>query len=157
MSTVAASPTLPRAPLLAMAGLVAASVLAVAAVRLTGIGVVHTPDAPSVQVRELRFEDRPDGGIAVLDAAHNQPVQTVAPGTNGFLRGTMRGLARERRRQGAGADIPFRLVGHADGALTLEDPATGRRVDLRSFGPTNAAVFAQIMASPSDTTRSPTP
>ena len=26
--------------------------------------------------------------------------------------------------------------------------ATGRRVDLGSFGPTNAAVFARIMASP---------
>lgn len=157
MSALQASNPFPRAPLRAMAGLVAASVLGVAAVRITGIGAVPTPEAPSVQVRELRFEDRPDGSIAVLDATANRPVQTVAPGTNGFLRGTMRGLARERRRQGAGTDIPFRLVGHADGTLTLEDPATGRRVDLRSFGPTNAAVFAQIMASPSDATRSPTP
>jgi hypothetical protein len=40
------------------------------------------------------------------------------------------------------------MIGRADGKLTLEDPGTGRRVDLGSFGPTNAAVFAQIMASP---------
>ena len=66
-------------------------------------------------------------------------------GANGFLRGTLRGLARERKRQGVGAEQPFRLIGRADGRLTLEDPATGRRVDLESFGPTNAAVFAQML------------
>ncbi len=74
-------------------------------------------------------------------------VDTVAPGTNGFLRGTMRGLARERKRQGVGPELPFRMIGRADGKLTLEDPGTGRRVDLGSFGPTNAAVFAQLMAT----------
>ena len=42
----------------------------------------------------------------------------------------------------------FGLIGRADGRLTLEDPATGRRVDLESFGPTNAAVFAQILDGP---------
>ena len=73
-------------------------------------------------------------------------VETVAPGTNGFLRGTMRGLARERKRQGIGAELPFRMIGRADGRLTLEDPGTGRRVDLGSFGPTNAAAFARLMA-----------
>jgi len=108
---------------------------------------VHVADAAAVSVREFRFEDRADGSIAVLDASGRQLVDTVAPGTNGFLRGTLRGLARERKRQGVGPEVPFRMVGHADGKLTLEDPGTGRRVDLGSFGPTNAAVFAQIMAS----------
>ena len=138
----------PRAPLFALGALVLSSVVAVAAVRLTGVGAVHVADAPTLAVREFRFEDRPDGSIAVLDASGQQVVHTAAPGTNGFLRGTMRGLARERMRQGVGRDVPFRLVGHSDGRLTLEDPGIGRRVDLGSFGPTNAAVFAQIMASP---------
>ena len=138
----------PRAPLFALGALVLASVLTVAAVRITGVGVVRVPDAPTVAVREFRFEDRPDGSIVVLDASGKQLVDTVAPGSNGFLRGTMRGLARERMRQGVGRELPFRMVGHSDGRLTLEDPGTGRRVDLGSFGPTNAAVFAQIMASP---------
>ncbi len=137
----------PRAPLVALGGLVIASVVAVAAVRLTGIGVVQVPDAPAVTVREFRFEDRPDGSIVVLDSAGQSLIDTVAPGTNGFLRGTLRGLARERKRQGVSPDVPFRMIGRADGKLTLEDPGTGRRVDLGSFGPTNAAVFAQIMAT----------
>ena len=138
----------PRAPLFALGALLLATVVGVAAVRLTGVGIVRVPDAAAVTVREFRFEDRPDGSIVVLDASGRQLVDTVAPGTNGFLRGTMRGLARERMRQGVSRDLPFRMVGHSDGRLTLEDPGTGRRVDLGSFGPTNAAVFAQIMASP---------
>ena len=138
----------PRAPLIAVGGLVIASLLAVSAVRFTGLGGVKVADAQAMAVREFRFEDRPDGSIVVLDASGKQLIDTVAPGTNGFLRGTMRGLARERMRQGVSRELPFRMVGRADGKLTLEDPGTGRRVDLGSFGPTNAAVFAQIMASP---------
>lgn len=138
----------PRAPLYALAGLVLASLAAVTAVRLTGYGAVTVADAPPVAVRSFRFEDRPDGSIVVLDASGRHVIDTVAPGTNGFLRGTMRGLARERKRAGISAELPFEMTGRSDGKLTLADPATGRRVDLGSFGPTNAAVFARIMASP---------
>lgn len=136
----------PRGPLIGAGVLVTLAIVAAAAVRLTGLGASHEPDAAAVTVRELRFEDRADGSIAVLDAA-GRPVTTVASGTGGFLRGTLRGLARERRREGIDAGPPFRLVGRADGRLTLEDPATGRRVDLESFGPTNAAVFADLIAT----------
>ncbi len=135
----------PRAPLFAVGALVVASLLAVSAVRFTGVGAMQVADAPAVEVREFRFEDRPDGSIVVLDGSGGHVIDTVAPGTNGFLRGTMRGLARERMRQGVSPQLPFRMTGRADGKLTLEDPGTGRRVDIGSFGPTNAAVFAQIM------------
>jgi len=146
--------TVPRGMLAALGAVVLASLLAVGFVRLTGIGVAHVPDAPAVSVREFRFEDQANGGIVVRDAHSGRVVHTVAPETNGFLRGTMRGLARERHRRAIGPEIPFRMVGRADGKLTLEDPATGRRVDLGSFGPTNAAVFAGLMASAPPSTAS---
>jgi putative photosynthetic complex assembly protein len=60
----------------------------------------------------------------------------------------LRGLARERRRSGIGSDIPFELVAHTDGRLTLKDPATARRVDLESFGPTNLMEFARLLRDP---------
>lgn len=138
----------PRAPLFALGAMVIASVVAVAAVRVTGVGAVHVADAAPVATRDFRFEDRPDGSIVVLDPAGGGVVETVAPGSNGFLRGTMRGLARERMRQGVSPALPFTMVGRADGKLTLLDPGTGRRVDLGSFGPTNAAVFARLMTTP---------
>ncbi len=137
----------PRKALLAVGALLLAALTGVAAVRLTGVEI-RTPDASAVVTREFRFEDRPDGSIAVLDRSGTHVVDTVPPGTNGFLRGTMRGLARERMRQGVSPALPFEMIGRADGKLTLEDPGTGRRVDLGSFGPTNAAAFAHIMASP---------
>ncbi len=147
-STVASSTDVPRGALFAVGTMVIATVLTVAAVRFTGVGAQHVADAPTVATRQFRFEDRPDGSIVVLDARSRRLVDTVAPGTNGFLRGTMRGLARERMRRSIGPEQPFLMIGHADGRLTLEDPATGRRVDLGSFGPVNAAVFAHIMATP---------
>jgi putative photosynthetic complex assembly protein len=143
----------PRAPLIAVAAMVVLTLVAVVLVRITGIGTMQVADAAAVQVRDFHFEDRPDGSIVVIDASSKQLVETVAPGTNGFLRGTMRGLARERMRRGVGPELPFRMTGRADGRLTLEDPATGRRVDLASFGPTNAAVFAQIMSGQAGTPR----
>jgi putative photosynthetic complex assembly protein len=137
----------PRTPLIAVAALLAFALLAAAVGGFTGLGRTHSPDAAAVSERSLRYEDRPDGSIVVTDARDGQIVASIAPGTNGFLRGTLRGLARERKRQGIGAEQPFQLVARADGRLTLIDPATGRRVDLESFGPTNTTVFAQLLES----------
>lgn len=137
----------PRLPLMAAGGLILLTVLSVGAVRITGQGAMQVPDARAASVRELLFEDRSNGSIVVLDARDRHLVDTVAPESNGFLRGTMRGLARERKRQGIGPDVPFQLIGRADGRLTLLDPGTNRRVDLESFGPTNAAAFARLMAA----------
>ena len=135
----------PRKPLLALWALVLATLLFAATARLTGLGTTTTADPPTVAQRELRFEDRADGGIDVLDARSGQRIGDVDPGTNGFLRSAMRGLARERKRSGLDDSQPFRLLGRADGRLTLEDPATGRRIDLEAFGSTNAAVFARLL------------
>ncbi|MFG6414951.1 photosynthetic complex assembly protein PuhC [Roseateles sp. DC23W] len=136
---------LPRVPLMAMAALVLSCLVGVSAVRLSGMSAVQQADAATLSARQLRFEDRDDGGIAVRDAASGVLLTTVAPGTNGFLRSTMRGLVRERKRQGIGPELPFELLGRADGRLTLVDPGTQRRVDLESFGTTNSAVFAQLL------------
>nr|WP_316640885.1 photosynthetic complex assembly protein PuhC [uncultured Roseateles sp.] len=136
---------LPKLPLAAMAALVLVSLAGVSAVRLGGISAVQQADAATVSTLSLRFQDHDDGSIAVLDAASGTVLDTVAPGTNGFLRSTMRGLVRERKRQGLGPETPFQLLGRADGRLTLQDPGTGRRIDLESFGPSNSAVFARLM------------
>ncbi|MFM9914390.1 MAG: photosynthetic complex assembly protein PuhC [Rhizobacter sp.] len=134
---------LPRGVLLAIGGVLLASVIAVAAVRMSGVAI-HVPDEAAIAMRELRFEDRPDGSVVVIDAPTKAVIHTVT-GENGFFRGALRGLARERRRNGLGAEQPFQLIGRADGRMTLFDPATGQRIDLESFGPTNAAVFARFM------------
>jgi putative photosynthetic complex assembly protein len=143
MSASHAPASLPRLPLLALAALVLVSLISVAAVRWSGISV-HTPDAKPVATRLLRFEDRSDGGVAVFDASTGRLLENVQ-GEQGFLRGSLRALARERRMRDVGAQPPFELAARADGRLTLMDTATGARIDLESFGPTNAAVFARLL------------
>lgn len=138
-----APPPVPRLPLLAAAGLLVISLVGVATVRWSGMSV-HTPDAEPVATRLLRFEDRPDGSIAVIDGSSGRLLEQVQ-GEQGFLRGSLRALTRERRMREVGPVPPFELTARADGRLTLMDPATGARLDLESFGPTNAAVFARLL------------
>jgi putative photosynthetic complex assembly protein len=132
---------IPRRALLAAGAALGVCVLAVGAVRLAGYAP-RGPDAPAVAERALRFVDLPDGGIAIVDAASGAVIDT-AQGEQGFLRGTLRGLLRERKRRGLGREAALLLIARADGRLTLTDPSTGERIDLESFGPTNAAVFAR--------------
>ena len=143
----AATPEIiPRKALLAGGLVLAAIVGAIGTARLAGVDIAE-PDAVTVVERTLRFVDRPDGGIAVVDARSGRTLD-VMQGEQGFLRGTLRGMARERRRSGLDDSTPLSLLARADGRLTLVDPATGRRIDLESFGPTNAAVFARWIAPP---------
>ncbi len=138
--------TFPRLPLLAIGALVLVSLISVTAVRLSGVSV-RAPDASAVATRLLRFEDRPDGGVAVIDARSGRLIDALQ-GEQGFLRGALRALTRERRMRDLGPQQPFELAARADGRLTLSDPATGTRLDLEAFGPTNVAVFARLLTLP---------
>jgi len=147
MRTVQARPptpdTMPRGPLLLIGALLLAALAGVAGVRLSGTEI-REPDAAAVAQRSLRFEDRRDGSVAVIDARNGLQIESIH-GEAGFLRGALRAMARERRKQGLGAGRAFELIARADGRVTLSDPATGERVDLESFGPTNAGVFARLL------------
>lgn len=143
--TVPAPPRpFPRFALVGAGLLIAATIIAAAVARYVGTDT-FVPTAAVVVSRDLLFQDRADGSIAIVDAADGAPVEVVAPGTNGFLRAMLRGLARDRRREDAGRALPFRLTFYADGRLTLEDPFSGRRIDLEAFGHTNEQVFARLL------------
>jgi putative photosynthetic complex assembly protein len=67
-----------------------------------------------------------------------------------FVRGTVRALTRERRQEGEGREAPFRLSAWPNGQLTLDDSATGRRIDLTAFGHTQAETFARLLGAPGE-------
>jgi putative photosynthetic complex assembly protein len=142
---------MPRAPLMAAGALVAVAIVGSAWVRYTGIGGAEMPTSTATSQRELRFEDRNDGGVSVIDAKTGRLTKVLEPGHDGFVRATMRTLARERKRRDIGPEVPFVLRTHADGRLTLEDPALGRRIDLEAFGPTNAGAFARLLDNRQET------
>ena len=145
MSARPFSPGVPRGALIG-AGMLVAFTIALAGIsRTTGFAHQPAPVAQVAMARDLRFEDRDNGAVAVFDAANGRLVDMVAPGTNGFLRATVRGLATQRRREDGTPATPFHLVAWSDGRLTLTDPVSGRHVDLEAFGETNEGAFAHLL------------
>jgi putative photosynthetic complex assembly protein len=141
---VVAPDSFPRWILYFAAGIIAFSLISVGLIRITGNGPDQRAAAPTVQ-RSLVFEDQKDGGVRVADGVSGQTL-TVLYGEQGFVRGALRALARERFSRGIGSAQPFDLIARVDGRVTLMDPSTGQRVDLESFGPTNTAEFARFLA-----------
>ena len=135
---------MPREVLIFAAVLIAVVIIGAGAARLSGYGRAALPVAEPVQSVSLRFEDQLDGSVLVRRANDGALIDRVAPETNGFLRQTMRGLVRDRRRFGLGDEAPFVLTHWNDGRLTLDDPTIARRLELVSFGETNAGAFAQL-------------
>ena len=119
--------------------------LAVGFARWQGISDKQA-DAATVWQRDLVFADGPQGTVIVKDAQSQIEIAQFE-GEQGFLRSTLRALVRERKRQSIGPDAPMRLLGRADGRLTLLDPSTQQRIDLEAFGPSNAAVFAGLQTA----------
>ncbi len=142
----------PTVPLAAASSLVVIALVAVAWIRITGTGPeagIDDVSEPVVAAIELLFEDRDDGSVVVIDAADGRVIDHLDPGTNGFLRGMLRSFARARRTIDAGPEEPFSLQRTNGGRLLLSDAATGRSIDLRAFGPTNAEAFGRFL-SPSN-------
>ena len=143
----------PKAALLGAAGLIIATLALSAEARIERLSDAGAAAAPAVQdAVDLRFEDRPDGGVAVLDATTGREVEVVPPAQGGFVRGVMRGMFRTRMLESIPNDGYFRLMALVDGSLVLEDPHSGRRVDLRAFGATNYEAFARLLVAARSTT-----
>ena len=148
--TMAAKPagttpdSFPKWVLYCAGGIIAFSLISVGLIRITGNGPDQLAAAPTVQ-RSLLFQDQKDGGVLVADGLTGEKL-TVLHGEQGFVRGALRALARERYSRGIGSDKPFDLIARVDGRVTLMDPSTGQRVDLESFGPTNTAEFSRFLA-----------
>ncbi len=117
-----------------------------------GFGVGQLPkmeladaEARPTMMRDLRFADRADGGIVVLDAYSDRVVQEMEPGDGGFVRGVLRAIARERKRQDIGGEAAFRMVAWSDGRLSLEDTVTGHRAELiGAFGQDNTQSMVEL-------------
>jgi len=112
-----------------------------------------TDDSPALQKMNLIINDDSNGDILITvinlkpnsESGVNNQVLRFS-GEQGFLRGTLRALARERHMRNLTSDAPFELALHEDGRLTITDTLTNKGIDLQAFGPDNVAVFAKILA-----------
>lgn len=140
----------PRWPLFGMIGMVLCAILFAGAARYTEFGATRlasrlasTDILASV---DLWFDAQADGTALVRNAADNTILEKLPADGSGFIRGVMRALLRERKIHAKPADAPFRLVQQADLNIIILDPATGTRMGLNGFGPTNVQAFGQLIA-----------
>jgi putative photosynthetic complex assembly protein len=145
--------TTPKPALIAAGAMVVMSLLMTTAVTLGFADRAAVPDierekanVSQVAARSLRFLDGEDGSVEISDAQSGKMVAVIETETKsgGFIRGVMRGLARERRMHGIGSEPPFALALWGDGSMSLTDSATGRKVELGAFGPDNREVFLKL-------------
>ena len=130
-------------PVRLLGSLVLLVLVAVAWARWSGEPLPVQEDAPVTWQRSLQFSDAPNGDVLALNPSDGAEVARFA-GEQGFVRGTLRALARERKRRGLGPEAPVQLLAHRDGRLILLDPSTGERIGLEAFGSSNRAVFAAL-------------
>ncbi len=121
------SPYFPRAPLIGLFAMVGLSLAAAVAGRLTHTSVVEQPTGSLVAARDLRFADGADGSVIITDARDGSPVDVLTGGI--------------------GSEDPFHLASWSDGRLTLDDPATGRHLELEAFGSLNTEVFGRLLTA----------
>ncbi len=153
MSAIHHQGPFPRGALLVAGTIIGLAFSAAIAVRTGLMPLAASPVAlrasehlKPLQVCDLRFVDQPDGGVSITDVTAGRVAEIIQPGSHsGFIRGVMRGLARERRMHGIGNGPPFRLAAWPNGNLSLTDMATGRDIELGSFGETNRAAFAALL------------
>ena len=153
MSTHSHADMLPRGTLITAGALVLFALTATTTVRLAHIPAAASPVAlrdanhmVPVAQRNLRFIDRADGAVVIEDVDQGATASVIEPGQKtGFIRGVMRGLARERRMHGVGNQPPFNLSLWRDGELSLTDSATGRSIEMTAFGSTNRASFLALL------------
>ncbi|MFM9978286.1 MAG: photosynthetic complex assembly protein PuhC [Sphingomonadaceae bacterium] len=141
--------------MLILAGVLVGTALSVVSVaRIAGLPPAASPIAEraaagvqALATRDLRFTDEADNSVRIVDVSTGSVAGIVAAGSEtGFIRGVMRGLARERTKAGLGADAAaFRLTAWANGQLSLTDLATGRTIELNGFGTTNVAAFRALL------------
>ncbi len=149
-------PTVPRSVLIAVALMLAFVLAFTAAVSFGWLSQSANPaqsraaqNVGAAQVRLLHFADRADGAVIVTDANSGELVRTIGFGEGGFLRATMRRLAKSRHAKGIGSAPAFHLVLWENGAMSLDDPTTGKSAEVFGFGANQNKLFADMLRGPS--------
>ncbi len=143
----------PRAMLVGAGVIVGGALLMATSVRLGILPISASPVAIRAEAklqptmtRDLAFADRADGAVVITDTRTGELAKLIARDSqSGFIRGTMRGMMRERRMHKFAENVAFRLAAWPDGSLSLTDTGTGRTIELGAFGATNRAAFAELL------------
>lgn len=135
---------IPKHLLLAMFGLVLASLVLVSYAVLNGRDPVGVPKTAAI-VAERSIILQGGGAQAVTVLASDGSVLMDLP-HGGFITVIQNGLERARLTAGVDKLLPVRVVEYANGRLTVLDDHTGWSAELGAFGSDNRAAFERLMS-----------
>jgi putative photosynthetic complex assembly protein len=147
---------LPKAALMGAGACVGVTLLLTGAVAL---GIVDRPvtmqqsrtavHMKKIAERDLQFLDQKGGAVLIRDVSKGETASIIQAGSkSGFIRGVMRGMARDRHLRGLGPEQPFRLTLWENQQLALTDSVSGRVIELNGFGDTNRDAFLALLPIP---------
>ena len=135
---------IPKPLLLAMLGLVLATLCVVSFSVLTGREPVGVPAPASVVAeRTIYLEGGGAQGVTVLDENHDLLLDLPH---GGFITVIQNGVQRARLTARVDQSLPVRIVEYANGRLTVVDDHTGWSAELGAFGSDNKAAFERLMS-----------
>ena len=135
---------IPKPLLLAMLGLVLATLAIVSFSVLTGREPTGTP-APAAVVAERTIYLQGGGAQAVTVLDENHDLLLDLP-HGGFITVIQNGVQRARLTARVDQSLPVRIVEYANGRLTVVDDHTGWSAELGAFGSDNKAAFERLMS-----------
>ena len=101
---------------------------------------------PDVSER-IVVRDLANGAVGIFHAESGAAIVRYESGQGAFVRTIFRSLVRDRRVQGISAEPVFILYTLGAGDITVEDPSTNSRIQLKAFGEPNAEHFRQMLDS----------
>jgi putative photosynthetic complex assembly protein len=136
---------IPRPLVMMAAGAALLTVLVVAFAQWTGIGDLRANAGLPEFSQEIQFLPLEGDRIAVQNVADGSLITTVEAGTDGLLRGALRGLGMSRNHSGFDLAAPYQLQRFAEDGVYLSDALTGRSIRLDSFGPLETGATADLL------------
>lgn len=136
---------IPRPLVMMAAGAALLTVLVVAFAQWTGTGDLRANAGLPEFSQEIQFLPLEGDRIAVQNVADGSLITTVEAGTDGLLRGALRGLGMSRDHSDFDLAAPYQLQRFADDGVYLSDALTGRSIRLDSFGPLETGATADLL------------
>ena len=135
---------IPKPLLLAMLGLVVASLVIVGSAAISGRAHVGVPKAAIILAeRSVILQGGGAQAVTVLDPSG--AVMMDLP-HGGFITVIQNGLERARTTAGLDQSLPVRIIKYDNGRLAVLDDASGWSAELGAFGSDNRAAFERLMS-----------
>lgn len=135
----------PRALVVAMFALMAASLAIVTFARVTDQPLSGIPsDSAIVAELSVTLKGTRSSGVIVEDL-NGTEIAASTRDKAGFIDVIRNSVSRERKVQGVSGNPPVRIVRRANGRTAILDPATGWSIELIGYGKDNVAAFARLL------------